>query len=310
MNLKNVLLLPVLIGCLTSCVKPPETEDKESTADEVFDVVATSWGDVDPFDIQKGEFVSLETTQKVETNPEPFFTLREGLTVSDRIEDTANNATKFKFLYQFDILRGEVQSPQSTKEDERVYQRATTASASAKLLTSSAFSVNAELQQNDFQAFADDSTMILGFERAAFLANQCYTSVKEQEACAEEGFDSCERKCVNLKVEEVVRPVPKLIQEQPNCGGYENCQWRTKMISFDLIQSFKLNSVTETYRVNFLATIVPELPFLARLLDFCYRQLLTIKTQDPNDPMNGRKVLVNSCTSLTNYKPAPPLPTP
>lgn len=311
MKLKNIVLTLLVVSGLISCVKAPESDDVDTTPDAVLDSVSELWGTADPFALKVNEFAAFETTQKVETNPNPFFTLREGITVKER-EDTQQNGatiTRYKFNYQFDILRSnEEQTPQSTKEAQRGYCRG---ACSAAAVESHSFKVDtADLKQKSIHALSDDSTMVLGFERAGYLASTCFNDDEEQAACVKEGYDSCERKCVNLKTQEIMRPVPKDVMAQPNCGGYKDCKWQTKVLSFDLIQTYKKGSLTESLRASFWATFTPELPFMARLTDFCIRQLVTIRTANSSDPMNGRKVLVNSCTSLTNYKPAPPLPTP
>ncbi|KYG67205.1 hypothetical protein AZI86_09355 [Bdellovibrio bacteriovorus] len=309
MNLKNTLLALLVMGGMLSCVKAPESEDVDTTPEAVLESVSELWGTADPFALNVNEFAAFETTQKVETNPNPFFTLREGITVKERVDSDQNGAkiTRYKFNYQFDMMRGEEQTPQSTKEAQRGYCRG---ACSAAVADNQSLEVQtAGLKQKSIHTLSDDSNMILGFERAGYLASTCFNDEEEQAACVKEGYDSCERKCVNLKSEEIMRAVPQAVMDQPNCGGYKDCKWLTKTLSFDLIQTYKKGSLTETLRASFWATFTPELPFMARLTDFCIRQLVTIKTANPSDPMNGRKVLVNNCNSLTNYKPAP-LPTP
>lgn len=302
MSLKKITLLLLLVSSAVSCIKAPTDDDVNNTPEEIGNAMAEAWGNADPLSMTPQDFIAQDTTQKVDTHPEPFFTLREGITVAEKIEEPQQYV--YKYLYQFQAIRGETETPLATKEDSRTVTKASAATSSPAAL-SIADNVRS-LQQKDLKPMADDYHMSLGFEKVFGLAYACMKTENTDKYCRETlELDSCDIQCANLKVQEVMRPVPDEIKTQANCGGYANCLWRTKMISFDWILSLKKDGVVETQRVNYLVSIAPELPFLARMTDYCYRQLLTITTENSNDPMNGRKVLVNTCTALKNYRPAP-----
>jgi hypothetical protein len=307
MTLKRIILASLFVGAVVSCVKAPENEDVNNTPEEVGNALAESWGETSPLSMTVNDFISQDTTQKVDTNPTAFFTLREGITISKK--DELSDRWLYTYLYQFNTIRGDSETPLSTKEDTRTVGKPTppTATTTGKAAELTVADNIRSIQQKDLKPMADDYHMSLGFEKVFGLAYACEKTENTDKYCKETlELDSCEIQCANLKVQEVMRPVPDQVKAQPNCGGFANCMWRTKMVSFDWILTLKKGGTSETQRVNYLVSLAEDLPFFARMTDYCYRQLITISIpDDPGNAMNGRKVLVNTCTTLQNYRPAP-----
>lgn len=288
MNLKKITLMLLLSGSIVSCIKQPEVvDDTPSTAEEVENTVAEAWGDADPLSMKQGDFIYQVTEQTVENNPKPIFSLFEGITIDSKVDRGADYL--YTYTYQHATQQGEEESsPQATRQDTRKVGKATSSLATAMTLD----------QKSDLKPMADDYHLSLGFEKVYGLAYSCIQTEGLTEYCKKSlGADTCELKCANLKVTEMMMPVPEQVKLQANCGGYENCMWRTKMVAFDWILSLKKDGATENKRINYLVTVSPDLPFFARMTSYCYRQVMTLST--------GQRILVSSCTKLNNYRPGP-----
>lgn len=284
----------VLVICLfaVSCIKDPLAEDVADTAttpEEIQAALSEGWGQADPLTMEPNDFLFQETEQTIENDKNPFFVHQEGITISKK-EETATQFL-YTFLYQSKTVKQGVEGSLSTREDHRTVTKQAAAASFIK----------PDLAAQNLKTFADDYQMVLGFERLYGLAYACTKSDSLDKYCKEQlKVDSCEIQCFNLKVTTGTMPVPPLVKEQPNCGGYKDCLWQTKNISFDWTISLKSATSTEKQRVNYSLTLSPDLPFFSRMTDYCFRQLFTIQNQ---------KVLVNTCTRLRNFKKAQsPLP--
>lgn len=288
MTLKKLILLLATAGCLASCIKEPVDEaDIPATSEEVQSALSEAWGQADPLSMTPNDFLFQETEQKLESNPEPFFVLQEGITISKK-EETATDYV-YTFLYQNKVYKQGEEGSQSTREDHRSVSKGTpAASVAAKAL---AFTP-------PIKTFADDYQMTLGFERLYSLAYACVKTDSIDKYCKENlGVDSCDIKCSNLKAEEETVPVPDQMKARPGCGGFADCTYRVKRVKFDWTISLKKGDSVETQRVNYAVALSPDMPFFSRLTEYCFRQLFPVQTQ---------KVLVTTCTKLKDYKKGTP----
>lgn len=108
----------------------------------------------------------------------------------------------------------------------------------------------------------------------------------------EEGWDVS---CHNLKVTEEVKSAPDLVRAQENCAGIPDCKMTYKTIAFDLVLRTPSTSGMKTEKVNYSVTISPEAPYLSRLMNFCYRGVVTV------NPSNNQ-YLVKLCNRVMNFK--------
>lgn len=294
MNLKKITLLLLLVGSIASCVKKAEeTEDVTATAEEVGLAIAEAWGDTDPLSMSKRDFVYYVTEQTVENNPRVYFTLEEGITIADK-EDKGDHYL-YTYLYQHRTRIGDRdRSPEATREDTRKVGKA---SADLNAMRTPAL-------EKDLKTMSgDDYHMTLGFERVLGLLYSCVETEEWLNYCKEKmQVDTCKLQCANLKVEELMTPVPNEVKLQENCGGYANCMWRNTLVKFDWILTLKKGNESATQRLNYVLTLSPDLPFLARMTSFCERGMKTVPS--------GERFLVSTCTKLNNYRPAAALPTP
>lgn len=288
MSLKKTLLMALVFASLSACIKQPKDESSvPATPEEVADAVAEAWGTSDPSAMKVNDFVFQETEQKIENNPEPFFVLQEGITVSGRTEDPEKFI--YTFLYQSKTYSQDQEGAASTREDQReIYKPEPSASLTPSFTALQDY--NKELKP-----MAEDYHMRLGFELVLGLAGSCIKPEGLAKYCTDVlGVDSCDIQCSNLKVENLMAPVPDLIKAQPDCGGFANCMMRTTEVKFDWTLSLTTGASVEKQKVNYSLSLSPDMPFLARMTSYCARQLY---------PLQGQKILVTTCSKLKNFKP-------
>lgn len=294
---KRVLsvLVSVLASSLISCIKDPVDEvNVPATPEEIQTALADGWGEADPLTMTPDDFLFQETEQRIESDPNPFFILQEGITIAKK-EETASEFL-YTFLYQNKVIKQGQEGTASTREDHRTVSKPAATAPSPSVSNLNPLQFMSNLKTKDVQTYADDHQMVLGFERLYSLAFACVKSDNIDRYCKEQlKVESCDIQCANLKVTENITPVPEAIKAQPNCGGYTNCSYKTKKIDFDWTIALKTGQTVEKQRVNYSVSLSQDLPFFARMTEFCARQLISVQNQ---------KVLVNSCTKLRNFKKA------
>ncbi len=283
---------------------------------EIQKQMVLSWGQSDPLTMNTGDFAYFETEQRIELLV-PKVVLKEGITVGGKIE--TNNEFNYTFFYQSAVISGD-QTQQATREDKRCIAKTSvgcnsapassvvpvtnlstlsTSKPSADSLAPLAFKAFNKMKATAIKPMAADLQLSLGFEKFIALAYACQKTDSVTKYCVETlGADSCDITCSNLKSEDEIQDLPPLIQAQPNCGGYPDCKIKVKRVSFDWNFILVRGTVTQTQKINYTIAISPDLPFLSRVVDYCSRGLIDV-------PQIGSKVLVNICSKLKNYQPAP-----
>lgn len=292
MNLtKKIFLFSALSSAalLSSCINTKlENEDTPASLVEVQDALASAWGEADPLTMTPGDFLFQETEQRINGNPDPFYVLQEGISISKK-EDLPTEY-KYTYLYQTREYKNGQEGSLSTREDTRSVGKA----PGAQTLNLPGLQKNPD----EILPHALDNQMTLGFERVVGLLFACEQTAELDKYCKESlKVDSCKITCSNLKTSESQVPVPTAIQQQTNCGGFASCQWTEKIVAFDWEIQFKTGGSIETQRVNYSIALSPDLPFFARLTRYCFRQLY---------PIQGTQLLVDTCTHLRNFTPAQP----
>ncbi|MGZ3781894.1 MAG: hypothetical protein ACXVCY_14680 [Pseudobdellovibrionaceae bacterium] len=291
-NWKKITLVLVSSSTMLSCIKDPVEEPIIPTTPAALQsALADGWGHADPATMQPNDFLFQETEQKIETDPNPFYVLQEGITISKKDETSTDYI--YTFLYQTRVIKRDQESPAATREDHRTVAKPN-ASAATMVTSSDPMNFIKPLQRNTIKAMAEDYQMTLGFEKLYSLAYACTKSAALDKYCKDQlKVESCEIECSNLKSTEQTVPAPDLIKAQDNCAGYENCTLHTKKISFDWTIALKNGQTIEKQKVNYSVILSPDLPFFSRMTEYCYRQLVTVQNQ---------KLLVNTCTKLKNFK--------
>lgn len=285
--IKKLLLGALTVSLLTSCIQPPlDEEEYPATLDQVQSALADAWGVADPMTMKPGNFIFQETEQKIDGVTEPFYVLQEGTTVA-RIEDKTDSY-RYIFTYQTREYKQGQAGPVSSREQERTIFKASP-SFQVKALN------NLLQNQSDLRPMAEDQEMTLGYERVSSLFYACVKTPELDTYCQQElGLDRCDIQCSNLKVETSGEPVPEEIKKQEQCGNFANCQFKTKKVSFDWTVSLIKGENVEKQRVNYSISLSQDLPFFARMTNYCFKQLF---------PVQGQKILVSTCTHLRNYLP-------
>ncbi|MFS4458419.1 hypothetical protein [Bdellovibrio sp. HCB2-146] len=302
MKLRNLLLSALAITAVatTSCINRDEDtseNEKPTTAADLATVLDEAWVYSDakssPLEMKVGEFALFHTTQQLETQ-QPRLYMQEGINlmkieVKPDTEEPEYLKHTYTFAYETAIYTGD-NAQQSTKEQGRAYYTKNPQAATPAVLNL--------LGPKGLHLMADDIKMELGYEKLLGLAMySCTNSEELVKACQEQlGAETCSRACTNLETSDEVVNAPESMRSQPNCGGLSDCKIHQKRIKFNSTLTVKYKNMTETQKVNYSFAVSPDLPYLARMPEFCVRALASY---------NSGKFLVTNCVKLANYRPAP-----
>lgn len=283
----------LLLVAATSCLKPPSLSDDngpEVPADEVQKAVLSAWDRADFNSIKLNEFLYIEQDQKISTL-DPKVVYKEATQVIGRTENT--DSIDYKFLIRSQAMENGNFKPVTSYEDNISVTKTSpsvtnTASASSADGTAVPNSVE-ELQKS----MANGSVGL----RAGSGTNHFLGVLTVQNmlsACVK--GDNWDVTCHNLRTSEGVMSPPTGVSGQQNCGGIPNCQIRYKKVSFDLVVKFaeEGSGNIRTEKVVYDMTFSPDVPYLSRLLEFCYQGMVPTATQ---------KVLVKLCNRVQNFEP-------
>lgn len=298
--MRKGLTLTVLLGGLltaTSCLKPPVlTADNGPQAEpsEVQRAILDAWNGADFTSIRQNEFLYIEQDQKIATL-ESRVVYKEASDVKERVVDEAKDTVTYRFEIQSQSMENGSFKPITVLEDEITVPRTpSTASQSPQApKQKAAFPASLEALQ---KSMASGSVGLYSSPaRNHFLGLLTINSMLL--ACVKgENWDVT---CHNLQVSEGSRPPPVGVASQPNCGGIPNCLIRYKKISFDLVVNLKKSdsASSSTEKVNYELVLSEDVPYLSRLLEFCYQGMV---------PTQNQKVLVKICNKVGNFLPGDP----
>lgn len=276
-------LLPIAFALLmTSCLeKPTLSEEKgpEAAASQVFQAVATAWGDVDPSTIRQGEFSYKERVQTVQGGT-PYVLLQEGVTVDSRSVDHQEKKVNYVFLQQL-----------VEKVDGEPTSSTTSYSLSTNLPEEAVEPSSKMIKAQDVKI----QNLVFGVDIIASLAYACVATDGLRTECQNAGADSCQLSCHNLKVSEKTVPAPDLVQQRENCGGLPDCKMKLKTVSFDQVLDIKRGQSLEQQKVTYTAIISPDAPYLSRLMNFCSRGVVQV-------PNSSHQVLVTVCNEVKDFR--------
>lgn len=291
-HLKSALfLLSLLSG--TSCLKPPvlsEDNGPVAEATEVQDAILTAWDNADFNTIRKDEFLYIEQDQKISTL-DTKVVYKEASDVKDRIVNDTTDTIFYRFEIQAQAMENGSFKPVITLEDPMTVPK-TNPSAnvpSAQPQEKADFPDSMEALQKSMAGGRVGLYSSAG--RNHFLG--VFTINSMLLACVKE--ENWDVSCHNLQVTEGIRPPPIGVASQANCGGVSGCMIRYKKISFDLVVNLQdeETGTTKAEKVNYELVISPDVPYLSRLLDFCYQGMV---------PTQSQKVLVKMCNKVQNFK--------
>lgn len=263
MNLRKPLLgiglfVMVLAG---SCMQKPDlSEDNgpQATPQEVQQALIAAWGGADPLDMKVDEFVGIDKEVIIEAQP-PRLVLQDGKTIS-RAEDQGADRV-FTILQQSLEINGEQQNL-STSERTVAVEKSVAASHEISPM---------------------NAALPLSLEKMQQLFLTCVPSAEWKVACH------------NLKVSEETVPAPAAVAGRVGCEGLTNCQWRKKVVSFDMIVDFLDPETNTRSKVKQVYTIKMshDAPFLSRITDMCFQGVGTFQ---------GTPYLATVCEKVVNFR--------
>jgi len=286
------LALMALLITTTSCLKAPSETDSNGpavAADEVQKAILTAWDSADFNSIKLNEFLYIEQDQKISTL-DPKVVYKEASQIIARTETATT--INFKFLIRSQAMENGNFKPvtsyendiESTKTNPSFTDPLSTAMADGKALPKSVDELQRSMANGSVGVRSGSG--INHFLGVLTIQNMLSACVKS------ENWDVT---CHNLRISEGVTSPPTGVSSQQNCGGIPDCQIRYKKIAFDLVVNFtdEDSGSQRTEKVVYEMTISPDVPYLSRLMEFCYQGMV---------PTASQKVLVKICNRVQNFE--------
>ncbi len=281
LNMKFLLIVWIFLVS-NSCMKKTtfdETKGEETQSVNVQKSLLTAWGKDTPNSIQTNDFVYIEREQQVQ-DYNPILIFQQGVSVITKVE--ASDSYLYTMAFQSnEITNGN--SKVSTDEYKISVPKNSALSMDQKNLNSASLK-----SFSDVRTFSDYKYIsVLIFQN--FLYSACKST------------DKVKATCYNLKITDEKIPAPDLVAQQPNCLNLQDCKINYKTISFDQIYEYTDTSqgpesgTVVKEKINYQLFFSPDVPYLARLMGYCYKGLIKI-------PSNGQKVLVKICEKVKNFQ--------
>lgn len=270
--LKLLFLLSVSLIATTnsSCLKSPDLTQDLGPAiapEKITQALLDSWGDADPNALEKNNFVAIDRTQKILDMTGETVVFQVGFTIMDKKE------SEDKGSYIYDVLQqtNEITSGQSK--------------LSSLLRTISVPKTTSQGTVDPMKAFTTSNLQPLSIEVFSSFLNACLSG------------NNFSATCHNLSVSEETVAPPDKVKALPNCGGLANCQIRVRTISFDRQVNIisKAASSERTEKIHFRIRLSPDVPFLARVMESCFRGMVQV-------PNSTQRVLVTLCDRVQDFK--------
>ena len=100
--------------------------------------------------------------------------------------------------------------------------------------------------------------------------------------------------CHSLAVNEIAYKVPANSAHQHDCPDLFNCTVKAKKIEFDQLLNYKLDASGKPHRIHHSFIISQEVPFTARVLEYCTRSLYDLQGIE-------QKILADICYKVNKY---------
>lgn len=290
-RLSPALLILVLVVA-TSCLKPPSQSDNNGpvvAADQVQEAVLKGWDNADFNSIQLNEFLYVEQDQKISTL-ESKVVYKEATQVIGRTENA--DTIDYKFLIRSQAMENGSFKPVTAYENDISMPKTSPsmtepppATAGQKAAFPDSVATLQESMANGSVGLRSGSgnNHFLGVLTVQNMLSACVRS---------ENWDVT---CHNLKTSEGVMLPPATVASRENCGGIPGCQIRFKKVAFDLVVNFteENTNTVRSEKVIYEMTFSPDVPYLSRLMEFCYQGMVPTATQ---------KVLVKICNKVQNFE--------
>lgn len=277
----NVLTAVFVALGLWSCMKTPDlTQNDGPTAapQDVQAAIMNAWGNPDPTTIAPKEFSYVEKDLAIASFP-PRVNFQQGTTV---VSATASpGEINYKMLFQIAQISDSNQTQQSTSEDTICVDTDNTGACEAP--PKAAALITDPIKQLSLgNIHVMDTQIPLAPTLVGSLLGVCLKGANWDVSCH------------NLSVTETVEAAPPQVAAQTNCAGLTNCQWKKKVVSFDLIvdSSDPASGASIHSKANYTLKISDDVPYLSRLTDLCYQGISS---------SNGQQVPVRMCQTIKNF---------
>jgi len=291
-TLRRISLLVVLIAA-TSCLKPPSESDdngQEAPTIDVQKAIVNGWGSADFEEIKLNEFLYIEQDQKISTL-DPKVVYKEASQVIARSETA--DTIDLKFLVRSQAMENGSFKPVTSIESDLSIGKSKPSVTSGEAATSAEQGTALPNSIEDLQKSMADGSVGLRSGNGLNHYIGKLNVINMLSACVK--GPNWDATCYNLRVSEGVMSPPTGVSSQQNCGGIPNCQIRYKKVGFDLVVNLQGDDGnTHTEKVLYDMTFSPDVPFLSRLMEFCYQGMV---------PTASQKVLVKICNRVQNFQP-------
>lgn len=276
---KSLLATGLVIGTFalsSSCMQKPELDDNDgapAAPAAVQESLLSAWDNADANTIKVQEFTFAEKTLKI-SSLNPRQTLKEGITVS--LIENQTDQKLIHLLRQTEEFTDNNQSKLSTSEQILSVKKTSSTDPTSAEVLSSLSTLSPPLQQ---QTAGTD----LGVQVLSGLLSSCIPS------------PDWDVQCFNLRSDTFMSDPPELVKARPNCDGIPNCKIRIKRVQFDLVLTTTENDGRTKVKQKALYSISfsPDLPYLARMTEWCYQGLGTLQNQ---------KIPVKFCQNVLDFR--------
>lgn len=243
---KKIIYCTLAINSLfMGCMKKPELKPDygpEVSIDKIQGAVSQH-SFADATSIYKGQYVSLDQTQVIDT--------QMPMTVYQRLDQVKDRQEDSNYYYlSFHVKQNEYQSGGTFKQSEQDYNNLVLAKEQSTQALDSKQSATPENQTTSVQQVLDSST---------YVPQQVFQPTSVGKIKTMDSGSTLKVTYHNLSESNITIPVPSNIRQKPNCGGVKNCDagLRLYVVSFDrVVWDADDHGIKTTYRF----TYSPDIP--------------------------------------------------
>lgn len=295
-NIKYLLVIFFLTGCLKKPAELAVNDGDPVNIADVEDSLALGFGNIDPLQMQKDEFVAEAQTQQIYDLPERIVTqagtsVQKREVLSDRVNytflqqlveyDANQNQKSSVSQRKLTVLTGGAQTMAGSQHPSIRFCRSLFSSSveqdSATTNENKQQKVREKIKSNLLTSFADRSSPLS-------IENFCSLAL----ACENVG------QCFNFESSVGYEAPPAPVVQSPNCQNLPNCSLKVVTTKFAFVFT-DTDSQGNEIRNKILYTIKlsPDAPYLARLLSQCRQGIVPID--------KTTKVYATICDKVTNF---------
>ncbi len=270
----KLFVFSVIFFALSSCNQNKKLEENlgdKISVDQYEKAVVETWGDDNILTTKKDDYAYVEKSISLNYGPMRK-TFGKSMTITEVIDKT--NVIEHHMVIQSEEIQDGTQSKLSSRERIFAVKKSTT---QTKNVAES--NVNQQAQKdsdiNVGQLSIEDEIQATPFEGFLDVLGLCRIATVE---------------CFKLKVENLSEPVPEEIKAK-SCRFFPDCQWSGKKVSFVIRVSYKDagSDVVKTQNNIISFKIVNEMPYLFKMVEYCFEGLSEYK---------GQKFPVKICTQV------------